>query len=102
QLGKIAGTDLREGIRTLPMLHALAGTDPAESRLRELLDQDLSDDARHGEALQLLRRSPAMVRARQTLTDYADRARASLEVVPAGAARDALIMLCDYVLERTG
>ncbi len=102
QLGKIAGTDLREGIRTLPMLHALAGTDPAESRLRELLDQDLSDDARHGEALQLLRRSPAMVRARQTLTDCADRARASLEVVPAGAARDALIMLCDYVLERTG
>ena len=102
QLGKTAGTDLREGIRTLPMLHALAGADPAESRLRALLDQDLSDDARHGEALRLLRRSPAMVRARQTLTGYVDRARASLEVVPAGVARDALDMLCDYVLERTG
>src|SRR4051794_12573548 len=32
--GKTPGTDLREGVSTLPMLHALASTDPAGARLR--------------------------------------------------------------------
>ena len=35
--GKSPGTDLREGIATLPVLFALAGDDPAEARLRELV-----------------------------------------------------------------
>src|SRR3712207_5116402 len=35
--GKAPGTDLREGIATLPVLFALAGDDPAEARLRELV-----------------------------------------------------------------
>ena len=35
--GKSPGTDLREGIATLPALFALAGDDPAEARLRELV-----------------------------------------------------------------
>ncbi|MBC7374165.1 MAG: polyprenyl synthetase family protein, partial [Frankiales bacterium] len=47
--GKTPGTDLREGIPTLPVLLVLAGdavTDsPASSRLRELLAGDLTDDA---------------------------------------------------------
>ena len=35
--GKSPGTDLREGIATLPVLFVLAGDDPAEDRLRELV-----------------------------------------------------------------
>ena len=35
--GKSPGTDLREGIATLPVLFALAGDDPDEARLRELV-----------------------------------------------------------------
>lgn len=102
QLGKTPGTDLREGIRTLPMLHALAGSGPAEARLRELLAADLSADAPHAEALALLRVSPGMARARETLADYAEQARASLNEVPPAAARDALLALCDFVVARTG
>ncbi len=102
QLGKTPGTDLREGIRTLPMLHALAGVDPAEARLRELLAEDLSADARHAEALALLRRSPGMDRAHETLTTYAGRARDALADIPAGAGRAALVTLCDFVVARTG
>jgi heptaprenyl diphosphate synthase len=56
--GKTPGTDLREGIRTLPVLLALAMDDAAGERLRDLLRSDLTDDARLAEALSLLRASP--------------------------------------------
>src|SRR5258708_4381218 len=47
QSGKTPGTDLREGIRTLPMHHVLSGLHAGyagDARLRELLVADLSDD----------------------------------------------------------
>src|SRR3712207_2515683 len=99
--GKSPGTDLREGIATLPALIALAGDDPAEERLRELVARPLSDDGEHAEALALLRGSTALVRATEVLRDYADRAQASLADVPAGEVREALAALCDYVVTRT-
>ncbi len=99
--GKSPGTDLREGIATLPALIALAGDDPADARLRELVSRPLSDDGEHAEALRLLRGSTALERAGEVLREYADRARASLSGVPAGEVRDALSALCDYVVTRT-
>ena len=45
--GKTPGTDLREGVPTLPVLMARTSTDPADARLLVLLDDDLTDDARH-------------------------------------------------------
>jgi heptaprenyl diphosphate synthase len=99
--GKSPGTDLREGIATLPALIALAGDDPADARLRELVSRPLSDDDEHAEALALLRASVALERAGGVLREYADRARASLSGVPAGEVREALSALCDYVITRT-
>jgi heptaprenyl diphosphate synthase len=99
--GKSPGTDLREGIATLPVLFALAGDDPAEARLRELVSAPVTEDAAHAEALERLRSSKALARATAVLGDYADRARERLEFVPAGEVRDALSALCDYVVTRT-
>src|ERR671920_32956 len=76
--GKQPGTDLREGIATLPVLFALAGDDPAEARLRELVSRPVTDDAEHVEALELLRTSASLARATEVLASYADRARARL------------------------
>jgi heptaprenyl diphosphate synthase len=99
--GKAPGTDLREGIATLPVLYALAGDDPADARLRELVAGPVTDERDHAEALALLRSSSALARATGVLRDYADRARAQLEAVPAGEVRAALSALCDYVVTRT-
>jgi heptaprenyl diphosphate synthase len=99
--GKLPGTDLREGIATLPVLFALAGDDPADARLRQLVAAPVTDDAEHAEALGLLRSSAALARANAVLAEYADRARARLAEVPAGDVRDALSALCDYVVTRT-
>lgn len=97
--GKTPGTDLREGVKTLPMHYALA-QDP-EPRLAELLAGPITDDDAVDEALTLLRKSPGLEQAVRTLGDYADRARAELEVLPPCSARDALDMLARYVVART-
>jgi heptaprenyl diphosphate synthase len=92
--GKTPGTDLREGVPTLPVLMALraaqGSADPADVRLLELLSQDLSDDSLHAEALALLRAHPAMEEARAYVLGIATEAQALLDVLPAGPVRDAL------------
>ncbi|WP_156757989.1 polyprenyl synthetase family protein [Actinokineospora pegani] len=97
--GKTPGTDLREGVRTLPMLYALE--DDEDPRLTELLAGPLHDDDLVEEALIRLRKSTGLDRARRTLDTYVDRAMAELEVLPTGPARDALALLTRYVVERT-
>jgi heptaprenyl diphosphate synthase len=99
--GKSPGTDLREGIATLPALFVLADDDPADTRLRELVAGPVTDEAEHAEALELLRRSAGLQRATEVLREYANRARARLDGVPPGDVRDALSALCDYVVTRT-
>jgi heptaprenyl diphosphate synthase len=99
--GKSPGTDLREGIATLPVLLALAADDPGEARLRELVSAPVTDDGDHAEALELLRASSALTQASEMLELYAGRARDRLSVVPDGEVRDALSALCDYVVTRT-
>ncbi len=100
--GKTPGTDLREGVATLPVLYALRSTENDSARLRSLVAGPLVNDARHGEALALLRESSALDDARTTLTAYADRARAMLAELPDVPARAALSALCDLVIARTG
>ncbi|MER5637566.1 polyprenyl synthetase family protein [Kitasatospora sp. NPDC002227] len=104
--GKTPGTDLREGVPTLPilLLHQteVDPADPEDVRLRELLSQDLSeDDDLHAEALRLLRRHPALERARRETLRYAEEARALLAPLPDCPAKDALQGLCDAVAIRT-
>ncbi len=99
--GKTPGTDLREGVPTLPVLMAQASTDPADARLLELLAGDLTDDARHAEALALLRRHPAMDEARAYVVGRADEAKALLRVLPEGSVRAALEAFADVVATRS-
>ncbi|MFJ9049347.1 polyprenyl synthetase family protein [Streptomyces bacillaris] len=104
--GKTPGTDLREGIPTLPVLRlrARAAKDgrPEDLALVELLDGDLADDATLAEALRLLRAHPALEQARQDTVRYAQEARATLAPLPEGYAKSALEELCDAVVHRAG
>ena len=101
QTGKTPGTDLREGIPTLPTLLARRSTDPADARLLRLLDSDLHDDAALHEVLDLLRRHRSIDQAREEVRRRAEAARSLLEPLPAGPARDALDDLCTTVVTRT-
>jgi heptaprenyl diphosphate synthase len=102
QSGKTPGTDLREGVPTLPVLLARTSTDPADAELLELLDGDLTDDARHARALALLRVHPSLAQARAQTVSWADAARAALTALPDGSVRDALDALAEGVVTREG
>jgi heptaprenyl diphosphate synthase len=99
--GKTPGTDLREGVPTLPVLMAKRSTDPADARLLELLGSDLSEDGPHAEALDLLRKHPAMDEARAYVIARATEAKELLRVLPAGPVRTALETFADIVASRT-
>lgn len=100
--GKVPGTDLKEGVRTLPTFFALDSTDDESARLRELLNADLTDDALHAEALGLLRAHKAMDQARAVMLEWADKARAELATLPPVPARQALEAFTDLVVNRAG
>jgi len=105
QSGKTPGTDLRQGVRTLPVLYALrsTGQSPADARLRSLLDEaDLTDEALLAEALTLLRGHHAMKESRADVLSWLNEARVSIGTLPDGPARAAFLALCDFVEKRTG
>jgi len=103
--GKSEGTDLKQGVRTLPMLYALrsTATDADEVRLRELLSlAELTDPRLHAEALTLLRKSPAIDEARETVRSWILGAQEIVRDLPDLPARAAFESLCDFVITRTG
>lgn len=103
--GKTPGTDLKEGVPTLPVLMARASTDPADARLRELLDPertDLAGDSElHAEALDLLRKHPAMGQAQAYVVARAQEAKQLLQALPQGSVRSALEAFADVVAVRS-
>ncbi|MGZ4426855.1 MAG: polyprenyl synthetase family protein [Nocardioidaceae bacterium] len=99
--GKTPGTDLREGVPTLPVLIARRSTDPADERLLELLDADLSDDTLHAEALDLLRKHRAMDEARAYVLERAAEARELLTALPEGPVREAFDAFAELIATRT-
>jgi heptaprenyl diphosphate synthase len=105
QSGKTPGTDLRQGVRTLPVLYALGlvPQSPADARLRFLLTEaDLTDEALLDEALTLLRGHQAMKQSRADVLSWVLGARQELMALPDVPARAAFLALCDFVEKRTG
>ncbi len=101
--GKVPGTDLREGVHTLPVLLALEDEGP-DSRLAALLDEPTDDHVT--QALDILRAHPALERARQAARDEADKATKALAELspPADLApvMEGLRYLTTYAADRAG
>ena len=89
ETGKIAGTDLREGIPTLPLLLA--------AREDDVVREALGGGSLEG-ALLRVSASGAVDEARQVARAYVDRARACVEGLESPAELDAI---ADAVVERT-
>jgi heptaprenyl diphosphate synthase len=103
QSGKTPGTDLREGVLTLPMLYALRTAGRSDARLVELLSLGkLTATDLHAEALGLLRDHPAMEMARADTRRWAELARTEILGLPDVPARAAFEALCEFVVKRTG
>ncbi|MGZ4211150.1 MAG: polyprenyl synthetase family protein [Actinomycetota bacterium] len=94
--GKTPGTDLREGVLTLPALETLTGRAQGADDLRRALEAKDAD-----RALELLRSNGSVEIARAAVAEWQGRALASLEPLPSGAAREALEQLVGFIGERT-
>jgi len=86
--GKTPGTDLREGVVTLPMLLVQAANKPEDAELIELLGRPLPDDKEHARALELMRKHPAMKQAQAEADRYANMAIEQLSVIKKLAAEN--------------
>ena len=98
--GKTPGTDLREGVPTLPVILARRSTDPADAELVRLLSGPITDDVEVKRALDTLRTHPVMDEARSVVQAEADAARALLDKLPDQPARAALNAICDTLAFR--
>ncbi|UER53524.1 polyprenyl synthetase family protein [Kineosporiaceae bacterium SCSIO 59966] len=102
--GKTPGTDLREGVPTLPVLLVRRAAERGEAAARRLvkrLDGDLSDDVVLADVVRELREHPATEEARAAAQSWAQEAVDALAPLPAGAARDALEAFARGVADRT-
>jgi heptaprenyl diphosphate synthase len=97
--GKTPGTDLKEGVHTLPVLYGLEADD---GELEELLAADVPTDAQVAKALDLLRSGDALDRARRAAADYVDEAVGHLEIFGDRPVVTALTRLAEYAVDRAG
>ena len=98
--GKTPGTDLREGVPTLPTLLLAQSDDPADSAVKGLLAADLSDDANLARALAALREHRVIDEARAEIQRRADQAVGHLAQLPDGAPKEALVRLAQELVSR--
>ncbi|WP_420099295.1 polyprenyl synthetase family protein [Corynebacterium sp.] len=100
--GKTPGTDLREGVFTLPVLYAMREDTAGGARLRELLTGPVTDDDLVDEALTLIRASDGRERALADVERYRGLGEAELALLPRIPATGALRNLMEYSLDRLG
>jgi heptaprenyl diphosphate synthase len=99
--GKSPGADLREGVRTLPVLLLQRANRPADAPLLAALGGDLSNDRDLAGVLEALREHDVMIEAREVATAWANDARSTLATLPDTNVRSALDSLCEFVVSRT-
>ncbi|WP_022868526.1 polyprenyl synthetase family protein [Schaalia vaccimaxillae] len=103
--GKTPGTDLREGVDTLPVLllrrRQDAGTiDEAGTQILELLDGDLSSDEALADVVARLRGHDVLEETRALASQWSDAAIAVLEPLPEGEAKTALVAFAHLMVDR--
>lgn len=100
--GKPVGKDLREGKITLPLIYALDKMKPEEAdRLAERFRQHQATDQEHAETILLVRESGVRERIQAEAGKYASLAADALASFSESGARDSLLALNQYLVERS-
>lgn len=100
RLGKEAGTDVREGVYTLPVILTLAAGGPRARALSVLLGRPGLSQDEAAQAGALIAGGPGLDGARATLVRLTDSAHAELAGLRATWARDLLHVMVDDVWQR--
>jgi len=100
-LGKGAGSDIKEGNVTLLIIHALNnGSSLDREFLARAIKKKRNSEKDIRKALQIIKESGAVERARLDAIRYANLAKKNLEVLPNIHYKNEMINLVDFVLKR--
>ena len=101
-IGKPTGNDIREGKVTLPLLYALREGDREEAdRFRAIIRSKDFTDANVEALIRFAKANGGIAYAESRMLAFRNEAVAKLSLLPQSAAREALMMLADFVVERT-
>ncbi|MBM0741162.1 solanesyl diphosphate synthase [Phormidium sp. CLA17] len=96
ELGKPAGSDLKDGNLTAPVLYALE----EKPSLEVLIEREFAQPGDLEQAIAFVRSSQGIERSRALAKQHSKSAIACLEELPPSASRQVLVKLADYVLSR--
>lgn len=96
ELGKPAGSDLKDGNLTAPVLYALE----EKPSLEGLIEREFDQPGDLEQAIAFVKDSQGIERSRALAKHHSKSAIACLKELPPSASRQVLIKLADYVLSR--
>lgn len=99
QIGKPAGNDIRQGIVTLPVIHALNVSPDAEELEKIVTDSQMTDEM-VTRALDIVKATDGVEVAKVKVDEYLERARAVLPESLAPDIREAFLMVADFIGDR--
>jgi octaprenyl-diphosphate synthase len=107
ELGKPVGSDLAQGVLTLPTIMLLERY-PKDNPIQALFLEHAEDGGHSGgdngllqRALDMINNSSILPECYSIIRGYCQRATESLESLPQCAARDSLLVMADYIWERS-
>jgi geranylgeranyl diphosphate synthase type I len=101
KLGKPVGSDIREGKKTLIIIHALDNASPPEKKvIIHALGSDEASNEDINEAINILKDLGSINYAREVAEDYRVRALKMLDVIPDNRPKDNLRAMLDYFVDR--
>ncbi|MFA5881511.1 MAG: polyprenyl synthetase family protein [Eubacteriales bacterium] len=91
--------DLKSGVITLPVVHAV-NNGPRGNEIKELIIKEKLTVTEIRKILQCVRLTGSIEYSAGKAREYICKAKESLQVLPAGRARDALTLLAEYINDR--
>lgn len=98
-LGKPVGSDLRQGIVTLPVIFAL-NQSPDHKRLAEIIENKEKKEGEVLEAINIIKSCGAIEKSIAVSNRYLEKAKKQLRHLPSGRATDSLAVIADFIGQR--
>lgn len=100
EVGKPVGSDLHQGIVTLPVIHYI-DAHPEDERLQKLLHNGYRDEQLVHSLVKAVQDSDAIASALEEAREYVRRSQRALSYLPENDVRQSLWDIADYVVTRT-
>lgn len=99
-IGKPAGSDIKQGVITLPVIWALKNS-PKKERLAAIVSNKMMTETELSEALTIVRDSDGIPYSKQKVQEYISLAKSAIPDECKPELKKSLESLADYILKRT-